>query len=153
MTIRCIPLSAAPEAAALLAQWFKAEWAEHYEGRSLAEVQADFPIPTDGGLPVIIVAFEGGAPCGTAALRASANHATALLTPWLGGLYVEPRSRRRGVARALLAAAEAEARRRGFTMLHAETAQARPLFEALGWGRIGETFESGEPITVYAKAL
>lgn len=50
-------------------------------------------------------------------------------------VFVEPGQRGRGVARALMDLAVAEARRRGVTymFLHA-TQMGRPLYEQLGWG-------------------
>lgn len=49
-------------------------------------------------------------------------------------VYVEYAHRGRGVARALMAAADAEFRRRGlgYAILHA-TAAGRPLYERIGW--------------------
>jgi len=53
-------------------------------------------------------------------------------------VYVEPRARRRGLARLLMQLADDEFARRGVTyaILHA-TEQGRPLYERLGW--IGTT--------------
>ena len=49
-------------------------------------------------------------------------------------VYVEPRARRRGLARLLMQLADDEFARRGVTyaILHA-TEQGRPLYERLGW--------------------
>ena len=54
-------------------------------------------------------------------------------------MFVEPECRRRGVARALMAAAETEFRRRGigYAILHA-SAEGRPLYEADGWRATAE---------------
>ena len=54
-------------------------------------------------------------------------------------MFVEPECRRRGVARALMAAAETEFRRRGigYAILHA-SAEGRPLYEADGWKATAE---------------
>jgi GNAT superfamily N-acetyltransferase len=142
-----------PEASPLLARWFISEWADHYAGRALAEVQADFPIPGAGQLPVILVAVKDGAPCGTAALRTGSIRTFDHLTPWLGGLYVEPRSRRRGVATSLIAAVSRAARARRAPALYAGTVEAQALFEALGWRRVADTTQDGAPVTVYATPL
>jgi putative acetyltransferase len=51
--------------------------------------------------------------------------------------YVHPQAQRRGVARALLAALEAEAKRRGVTVLNVEASiTSRPFFEASGFETI-----------------
>src|SRR5688572_12732366 len=121
IAVVCIPLSQAPEAKPVLARWFLAEWPEHYAGRSVAEVEADFAAPDDGGLPYIIAAFRGSTLCGTAALRETSILTFQGLTPWLGGLYVHPSQRRTGVARSMIAEIEAEAVRRGSSSLYAGT--------------------------------
>lgn len=55
-------------------------------------------------------------------------------------LLVHRRARERGVARALMGAAEAEARRRGLTLLVLDTVTGSPaerLYAGLGWNRVG----------------
>lgn len=56
-------------------------------------------------------------------------------------LMTDPTARRRGVARALMIAAEQLAIERGRTLLNLDTAAdhgAAPLYDALGWTRAGE---------------
>jgi GNAT superfamily N-acetyltransferase len=56
-------------------------------------------------------------------------------------LMTDPTARRRGVARALMLAAEQLAAERGRTLLNLDTAAddgAAPLYDALGWVRAGE---------------
>lgn len=56
-------------------------------------------------------------------------------------LMTDPAARRRGVARALMIAAEQLAVERGKTLLNLDTAAdhgAAPLYDALGWTRVGE---------------
>ena len=56
-------------------------------------------------------------------------------------LMTDPAARRRGVARALMVAAEQLAVERGRTLLNLDTAADRgaaPLYDALGWTRAGE---------------
>ncbi|MBO9476677.1 GNAT family N-acetyltransferase [Shimia sp. R11_0] len=59
----------------------------------------------------------------------------------IGPLYVHPQARRAGAARALMTAAEAEARAAGILQLElcvdAENAPARTLYERLGFVQIG----------------
>jgi GNAT superfamily N-acetyltransferase len=151
--IDCIPLSAIPETAPLLARWFMSEWTDHYAGRTLAEVQADFPIPGAEELPLILVAVSDGRPCGTAALRTGSIRTFSHFTPWLGGLYVEPSSRRLGVATSLIGAVSQAARARAAPALYAGTTEAHALFDALAWRRVAETIQDGAPVTVYETPL
>lgn len=62
------------------------------------------------------------------------SHPTQCQRGYILNVYVEPEFRGQGVAKKLMAEANAEAKRRGiqFMILHA-TAQGRPLYEALGW--------------------
>jgi GNAT superfamily N-acetyltransferase len=151
--IDCLPLSAAPDAVPALARWFKAQWPDYYAGRTLAEVGRDFPLAPTGALPLIYVALRDGDICGTAALREHSIRTFGHLGPWLGGLFVEPGSRRHGVASALAEAVATEARARGARSLYAGTVEAHALFDALGWRRVAETFQEGEAVTVYERAL
>jgi ribosomal protein S18 acetylase RimI-like enzyme len=56
-------------------------------------------------------------------------------------LMTDPAARRRGVARALMIAAEQLAAERGRTLLNLDTAAdhgGAPLYDSLGWTRVGE---------------
>lgn len=66
-------------------------------------------------------------------------HPDRALRGYVLNLFVEPGWRGRGVGRALMAAAEAEFRRRGvdYAILHA-TRQGRPLYERDGWDQASE---------------
>jgi GNAT superfamily N-acetyltransferase len=54
-------------------------------------------------------------------------------------VFVEPEHRRKGLAKRLMALAEARARELGvcYAILHS-TRQGRPLYESLGWGPTSE---------------
>jgi ribosomal protein S18 acetylase RimI-like enzyme len=73
-------------------------------------------------------------------------------------LAVHPAHRRRGVARALMAACEEEARRRGRRLLTLHTTQrmraAQRMYEALGFERGPDrVFEDGFVLLSYSKPL
>lgn len=72
-------------------------------------------------------------------------------------LWVHEASRGRGLGTALLAAAEAEASRRGCTqvVLFTHSFQAPRLYERLGYGRLAEIadYPSGHAKLLYAKRL
>jgi len=67
------------------------------------------------------------------------SHPAQAARGYLLNVYVEPAHRGRGLAKALMARATQEGRRRGLSLmvLHA-TAMGRPLYEALGWAATSE---------------
>jgi ribosomal protein S18 acetylase RimI-like enzyme len=75
----------------------------------------------------------------------------------LQAMWVEESLRNRGLARALVAGAEAEARRRGcaLVVLHAYDLLARGLYERLGYETIGviENCPAGSTARWYRKVL
>ena len=75
----------------------------------------------------------------------------------LQAIWVEKSLRNRGLGRALLAGAEAEARRRGCALVavHAYDLLARGLYERLGYETVGiiENYPTGSTARWYRKAL
>lgn len=88
---------------------------------------------------ILLAAWSGGTLVGTAQL----DLATPPNQPHraeLRKLLVHPDTRRRGIARALMLAAEAEAARAGRTLLTLDTnagSAAEPLYRAMGWTEAG----------------
>ena len=69
-------------------------------------------------LPIAWVAHANGKLLGTAALRVHDLEGREDLTPWLGGVFVTSRFRRRGIGAALCRAVEDAARTRGIQSLY-----------------------------------
>ncbi|MDV3253185.1 GNAT family N-acetyltransferase [Devosia sp. BK] len=129
------------EAMSALVDLYESEWADWYNPRG-ASARADLTERLERNrLPLGIVAFADGQLAGTCALTVMSGGLTER-SPWLGGLLVEPALRRHGVGLALLDRAKVEAKRLGFSRLHALTAEARQLFERAGW-RLAENVEVG----------
>jgi N-acetylglutamate synthase-like GNAT family acetyltransferase len=84
-------------------------------------------------LPIAWIAHDDGIATGTAALRTSDLHGREDLGPWLGGVYVEPRFRRRGIASALCDVVAAKARALGHRRLFLFTLDKQSLYARLGW--------------------
>lgn len=92
------------------------------------------------GRRVVLAAIENGAVGGSVQLdletRANGNHRAEVMK-----LFVHRRARPRGLARALMAEADAVARRMGRTLLVMDTrkgGEAEKMCEALGYSRAGE---------------
>ena len=113
-----------PEAIAAMVPAFR-EWLE--------------PRLADGRYSGFVVETEAGEPVGGMGMMEidwppHPFHPTEGRRGYVLNIYVEPGHRRRGHARRMMAAAEAEFERRGLTyaVLHA-TEAGRPLYEQLGW--------------------
>lgn len=83
--------------------------------------------------PIAWVAHDGDEVWGTASLRIHDLHGREDLTPWLGGVFVLPRFRRRGIASALCRVVEDKARVLGFQQLFLFTLDQQALYQSLGW--------------------
>lgn len=97
------------------------------------------------------VVLAGAGPDGIAVLRFRPSIWTRGLECYLAELYVAPARRRRGLGRALMAAALTEARRRGADHIDLNTAEddtaARALYESLGFSN--REGRSGGPANLY----
>jgi GNAT superfamily N-acetyltransferase len=132
MTIREEPLCSAT-ALPLLAR-LTAELAERYPGETHVSrlSPADFAAPRG----TFLVVRLGEAAVGCGALQPSGGE-----TAEIKRMYVEPRARRRGLARRLLHALEAAARQLGYEYVRLEAGHRQPealrLYESAGYLRVG----------------
>jgi GNAT superfamily N-acetyltransferase len=106
-----------------------------------------------GALPIAWLAHEGERALGTAALRATDLPGREDLTPWLGGVYVAPELRGRGVASALCRTVEKRAAELGFRKLYLFTLDQQRLYERLGWRRMERATWKGRAADVMVKEL
>lgn len=111
------------EAAALMAE-LQAELLERYPPENIHGLQ---PEELEPGRGVFLVARLDGSPAGCGVVRALEEAGSGEIKR----MYVRPACRRRGVARALLAALEEEGRRLGFRVLRLETGARQPEANAL----------------------
>ena len=138
----------------LVARWHWDEWGSDYAGSSLEEWTAQLATKTrTDGLPCSWVAFVDGEPVGSVALELDGVEPRPELKPDLGGLYVLPQHRSRGIGSALVTACEATARQCGVEALYLYTERAETLYARLGW----ETFErmqfKKQPVAIMRKSL
>jgi GNAT superfamily N-acetyltransferase len=138
-----------------LARWFHRQWPDYYAGRTPADVERDFHDELNRtSLPLRLVAFEdgGGADvlAGTVVLRERAiGDSHPQYAPGLGGLYVHPPCRGRGVGTELVRAATATAQHLGFQALYTATATAGGMLQRLRWERVEAVSHNGEWLTIY----
>lgn len=137
----------------LLAEWNFRFWGavtgrsrEGYVDRLTGYVSRD-------GLPTALIALAAGRPAGTACVNLDDMSSRPELTPWLANLYVAPEYRGRGIAGALVRAAEDAARRAGHARLHLYTPDQERLYARLGWRALARGRYDGEEVTIMARDL
>lgn len=124
-----------------ICEWHRQEWGDEWSEQVRQSTGRN-------AIPTIFVAIENGLPIGTAMLVNDDMLTHPELGPWLGGVYVEPGHRGRGIATALSRHAMREAARLGVSQLWLYTISARPLYESLGWEYLGEEDYLGERATI-----
>ena len=139
-----------------LAHHFFDEWRPVYEKRGLSlddVVAACEERAQIDKLPLALVALEDGAVIGTGALKLDDLELRPSLNPWLGGLFVLPSHRNRGVATALINRLLEEARRLHLSVLYLWTPSAESLYSKLGWKTIERLDYCGYSISLMQLAL
>src|SRR5215831_10190101 len=102
-------------------------------------------------LPIAWIAHDGDTALGTAALRSHDFEGREGLGPWLGGVFVSPPHRGRGIASALCRVVEGKAHDQGVTRLYLFTHGQEALYERLGWSCIEHTLWHGHKCSIMSK--
>lgn len=102
-------------------------------------------------LPLALVASADGELFGLGALREYDLPGHEELTPWLGGMFVRPQHRRRGIGSALCRALEEEAWLMGFPLLYLFTLDQQRLYARLGWQCVQSSAWLGHPVDIMTK--
>jgi GNAT superfamily N-acetyltransferase len=127
-------LSEYPEYVQELAQWLFKEWDSILgEGNPEARIKKLKAHMNRDELPIAWVAHATGQLLGTASLRVHDLEGREDLTPWLGGVFVGSRFRRRGIGAALCATVEEAARSRGIQTLYLFTLDKQTWYLRQGW--------------------
>jgi GNAT superfamily N-acetyltransferase len=75
------------------------------------------------------------------------------LTPWLGGVFVRPESRRQGIGAALCATVEEAARSRGTQTLYLFTLDKQAWYSRQGWTVLAACVWHERPGDIMSKRL
>lgn len=154
MTTQVSYLADRPDFIPALAAGTLAQYADLWPERTLewriARLRAHMNRRT---LPIAWVIHDGQTVFGTAALRVSDVESLEHLTPWLGGVYVFPECRGRGMGLALSVAVEREAAGRGVTELYLATFDQRRWFGSMGWDVLQRSTLRGQPCDIMYKPL
>lgn len=84
-------------------------------------------------LPIAWVAYSEDRTIGTAALRANDLEVYENLTPWLGGVFVAPRERQRGIGKALCRIVEDKAFSMGYRKMYLMSIDMVDFYRWQGW--------------------
>ena len=135
-----------------LVDWYSKEWEPYYGPRGPGDARADLVSRCKRDeLPIGLVAIEGNSVCGTAALD---RDATTGLTPSIVGLLVARDYRGKGIADALVDAAERLALGLRYDELFISTAVLGEVLVRKGWSERGHIeFLNNERGRVYGRAL
>jgi predicted N-acetyltransferase YhbS len=100
-------------------------------------------------IPMTVVALDGGwEAVGTAALTEHDMETHRELSPWLGGVYVIPAARHRGVASALVRNLMDRAADFGIRDLYLYTNGAEGLYQKLDWRALSREPYMGREVTI-----
>lgn len=147
-----------PELAEQLAQWSWSEWQWIYEqrGNSFADGLKNYRERANTDcLPLALVALAGEELIGTVSLKLQDLEIRPEIENWLGGMFIAPPWRRRGVATFLMERIVEEARKLNLTELHlwAVAPEAEALYLKLGWEIVERTEFGGRSIVVMRREL
>ncbi len=124
-----------PQYIATLAPWVLDHWRQVLPDMTLQDRISRFQQHLNrDALPIAWVAHADGQVMGTAALRVSDLPGREDLTPWLGGVYVAPAYRNRGLGQALCQTVERQARALfGTQTLYLFTLDRQAWYAGFGW--------------------
>jgi N-acetylglutamate synthase-like GNAT family acetyltransferase len=132
--VRISYLIDSPEYIPQLAEWLFEQWGSILGEKTLeARIKKLNAHMNRDQLPIAWVAHANGQLLGTAALRVHDLEGREDLTPWLGGVFVGPQFRRRGIGEALCATVETAAKSRGIQTLYLFTLDKQAWYSRQGW--------------------
>ncbi len=152
VTLTIVSLEARPDLLPDVASWLWQEWGRR-KGRTIDMVTARLAARPAGGFEQSFVRLSGDVPVATASLVKADLDARPDLSPWLAGVFVDPRFRGQGHAAALVRRVEDAARAQGVTTLWLHTEHAAGLYAKLGWEAIGPEMDYQFAVTLMRRTL
>jgi len=140
-----------PQVVGHLAMWSWTEWRSIYEqrGQTFEDAFRNYAERTNfDRLPLAFIAFAGEEAVGTVSLKHQDLEIRPEITPCLGGLFVVPNWRGRGVASLLMRRAVKTAAKLDLPRLFLWTASAEGLYLKLGWHPMERTDYHGKTISI-----
>jgi len=137
-----------------LAQWLFEQWGPILAEKTLeARIKKLNAHMNRDQLPIAWVAHANGQLLGTAALRVHDLEGREDLTPWLGGVFVGPQFRRRGIGEMLCVTVENAALWRGIQTLYLFTLDKQAWYSRQGWKVLAPCVWHDRPGDIMSKRL
>ncbi len=137
-----------------LAHWSYNEWSSLHPDRTFEDIkQLMLERSNKDKIPLCLIAIENGNVIGMIALKTNDLESRPNLSPWLAGLYVDIKHRRKGVGKQLVHAIEEEAERIRVNKLFLYTPESEEFYSKLSWIVRERTEWHGHSITVMEKDI
>ena len=156
MACTIVPLSDRPDLLPVIAAWYFQEWGSHVAGLTPLDEQQRLEVfLQDGELPLLLVALEGDVPVAAAQLKFHERTERPERLHWLGGVYVDPEHRGRGLAEQVIAELLARGRALGVRDVYLQTeADDGGLYRRLGWMPLESIVHAGGfPVRIMVRRL
>jgi GNAT superfamily N-acetyltransferase len=138
---------------AVVAGWLRSEWPSWYGPDGSANADDDVRRCSQvDQLPLGLLAFVQGTPCGFGVLKQDLVPGYEDATPWLGAGFVVPSLRGHGIGLRVVHALEAQAQRMGYPHVYCATSTAQSLMERAGWSHAGDSSLGGKHVAIYRSA-
>lgn len=156
MACSIVPLSDRPELLPIIAAWYFQEWGSHVAGVTVLDEQQRLEVfLQDDELPLLLVVLEGEVPVAAAQLKFHERTERPERLHWLGGVYVHPDHRGRGLAEAVIAELLARGRTLGVRDIYLQTeADDGGLYRRLGWAPLESLrHAAGMPVRIMVRSV
>lgn len=153
--VQFLKLADRPDAIPQVAAWYFEEWgylnpaatADRIADKLAASLNRD-------SIPLVVLAVDGDAVVGAAELKYREMTIYPEKEHWLGGVFVAPKHRGRGVAARMIDSVVDTARTLGVKLLHLQTPQLDGgLYLKLGWRRIEQVHYNGLDVLVMEREI
>lgn len=153
--LRFACLSDNPESASLIAGWYFAEWGHLNSSATVESIREKLIATTHGdAIPMTVLAVLDEAVVGSAQLKYREMQIYPEKEHWLGGVFVVPEHRRKGIAARLVEAVVGSARSLGVEVLHLQTPELDGgLYLKLGWRPAEQLRYKGIDVLVMEREL
>lgn len=156
MACSIVPLSDRPDLLPVVAGWYFQEWGGHVPGLRLLDEQQRLEVFLHGDeLPLLLIALDGDVPVAAAQLKFHERTERPERLHWLGGVYVDPAHRGRGLAEKVIAELLARGRALGVRDIYLQTeADDGGLYRRLGWGPLESVqHAAGMPVRIMVRSV